>query len=49
MFFGGILESVSLSVRVSVCVQNTTFCQSTGGGIKSNSVTALVVSVPQSQ
>ena len=26
---------------VSVCVQNTTFCQHTGGSIKSHSVTAL--------
>ena len=44
--FGGILESaclsVCLSVHVSVCVQNTRFCQSAGGGIKSHLVTALV-------
>ena len=37
-FFRGILEPACLSV----CVQNTTFCQSAGGGIKSHSVTALV-------
>ena len=35
--------SVCLFVHVSVCVQNTSFCQSTGGGIKSHEVTALVV------
>ena len=36
--------SVSLRVRpVSVYVQNTTFCQCAGGGIKSHSVTALVI------
>ena len=48
--FGAILEtaclsvrvSVRLCVRVSVCVQNTTFCQSAGGDIKPPSVTALV-------
>ena len=34
--------SVCPSVRVSACVQNTTFCQSTGGAIKSHPVTALV-------
>ena len=46
--FGVILElaclSVHVSVRLSLClsVQNTTFCQSAGGGIKSHSETALV-------
>ena len=34
---------VHLSICVSVCVQNTTFCQSAGGGIKSHSVTAQVL------
>ena len=33
---------VCLSVCVSVCVQNTSFCQSAGRGIKSHLVTALV-------
>ena len=42
--FGGILESACLSVHVSVCVQNTSFCQRAGGGIKSHLVTALVFS-----
>ena len=28
-----VCPSVYPSVRVSVCVQDTTFCQSTGGGI----------------
>ena len=40
VFGGGILESACLSVCPSV--QNTTFCQSAGGGIKLHSVTALV-------
>ena len=35
-------SSVCPSVRVSVCVQSTIFCQSAGEDIKSNSVTALV-------
>ena len=41
--FGGILES-PLSVHLCVCVsiQNTSFCQNAGGGIKSHLVTALV-------
>ena len=44
MFSGeGVLESACLAIRVSVCVQNT-FCQSAGRGIKSHSVTALVLS-----
>ena len=34
---------ILLSVRVSVCVQNTSFCQSAGGGIKSHLVGWLVV------
>ena len=44
MFQGytGIIQSVSLSVHVSICVQNTSFCQSAGGDIKSHLVTALV-------
>ena len=29
-------------VCLSVCGQSNTFCQNTGGGIKSHSVTALV-------
>ena len=33
---------ISLSVRVSICVQNTCFCQSADRGIKSQLVTALV-------
>ena len=37
-----VCPSVCASVRVSVCVQNTTFCQSAGGGTKSHSVTVLV-------
>ena len=44
--FRGILESACLSVRVyvhlSISVQNTSFCQSNDGGIKSHLVTALV-------
>ena len=46
--FGVVLESAFLSVSVSVCpsvylyVQNTSFCQSTGRGIKLHLVTALV-------
>ena len=36
-------QRVSTSVHVSsVCVQNTSFCQSAGGGIKLQLVTALV-------
>ena len=50
--FWGILESACLSVRprvhVSIGVQNATFCQSAGGGIKSHSVTVLVKSWSQS-
>ena len=46
--FRGKLESACLSIHVSVCqsvcVQNTSVCQSAGGGIKSHLVTALVVS-----
>ena len=41
-YFGGKLESARLSVFVSVCVVDTTFCQRAGGDIKSHSVTALV-------
>ena len=46
--FRGKLESACLSIHVSVCpcvslsVQNTSVCQSSGGGIKSYLVTALV-------
>ena len=44
--FRGKLESACLSINVSicqsVCVQNTTVCQSAGRGIKSHLVTALV-------
>ena len=40
MFFWGYIETDYLSVCVSVSVQNTTFCQSVGGGIESHSVTA---------
>ena len=36
---------VCFSIHVSVCAQSTRFCQSTGGGIKSHLVTALVQSV----
>ena len=47
MFSGGILESACLSVfvpvHVSVYVQNISFYQSTGRGIKSDLVTALVL------
>ena len=35
-------QPVCPSIRVSVCVKNTSFCQSAGGGIKSHLVTALV-------
>ena len=38
-----VCPSVCLSIHVSVFVQNTIFCQSAGGGIKSHSVTALVI------
>ena len=31
-----------LCIHVSICVQNTSFCQSAGRGIKSHLVTALV-------
>ena len=53
--FGGILESACLSVRlfvrssicpsihVSVCVQNTSVCQSAGRGIMSHSVKSRVL------
>ena len=37
-----VCPSVCLFICVSVFVQNTTSCQSAGGGIKSHSVTALV-------
>ena len=47
MFLGGILDSACLSVctsiHVPICVQNTSFCQSAGRGIKSHLVTALVI------
>ena len=33
---------VRLCVLVSVCVQNVSFCESAGGGIKSHLATALV-------
>ena len=46
--FRGIRESLCVSprqcFRMSVCVQNTSFCQSAGGGIKSHLVTALGLS-----
>ena len=35
-------KPVCPSVHVSICVQNTSFCQSAGGSIKSHLVTALV-------
>ena len=41
-YFRDIPESACLSVCVSVCAQNTSFCQSTGGGFKSHLPTALV-------
>ena len=44
--FGDLLESACLSVHpcvcVSVCVQDSSFCQSAGRGIKSHLVTALL-------
>ena len=46
--FVGILSSACLSVYVSICVQNTNFCQSAGGGSKSHLVTAIVVIVKTS-
>ena len=42
--FRGKLESACLSMCLSVCVQNTSVCQSASGGIKSHLVTALVFS-----
>ena len=33
------------SILVSVCVQNTSFCQSAGGDIKSHLLTALILKV----
>ena len=41
--FRGKLESACLSIHVFVCVQNTSVCQSAGGGIKSHLVTAQVL------
>ena len=41
----GILESASLSVHLSICVQNTSFCQSTSTGIESHLVTALAYNI----
>ena len=35
---------IGLSVRLSICVQNTNFCQSAGGGIKSHLVVVLAYS-----
>ena len=50
--FRGILELACLSVCsyifVSVCVQNTRFCKSTGEGIKSHLVMALVIALLKS-
>ena len=40
--YTGISLSVRQSICVSICVRNTTFCQSAGRGIKSHLVTALV-------
>ena len=40
--YTGISLSAHRCVCVSVCVQNTNFCQSAGGGIKSHLMTALV-------
>ena len=47
--FGGVLELAFLSIRFSVCLcvglcTNTSFFQSAGRGIKSLSVTALILS-----
>ena len=42
--FRGKLESACLSVCLSICVQNTSVCQSASGGIKSHLVRALVFS-----
>ena len=41
--FRGKLESACLSIHLSVCVQNTSVCESAGRGIKSHLVTALVL------
>ena len=35
--------SVFLCVHVSICVQNTSFCEGAGGGIKSRLAAALAV------
>ena len=40
-----ICVSVHVFVCVSVCVQNTSFCQTAGRGIKSHLVTYLVLCV----
>ena len=41
--FDQYFQSVYPAVDMSVCVQNTTFPRSAGGGIKSHLVTALVI------
>ena len=41
--FEDLLESACVAIRVSVCVQNTSFCQSAGGGISSHLVKAPVL------
>ena len=40
-----VCTSVRMSICVSVCIQNTGFCQSAGGDIKSYLVTALVINL----
>ena len=44
--FGGILDQPVCLSMCCVSVQNTSFCQRAGGGIKSCLVTAPVMSVP---
>ena len=41
-------QPVCSSICVSICVQNTTFCQSAGRGIKSHLVAAVVFTCLQS-
>ena len=44
-----VLLSIGPCICVSVCVQNSSFCESAGGGIKSHLLTALVFMPPQNE